>query len=286
MLPFPIVDSHVHLYDVGRLRYPWLAGVPQINHSHLPADFTRACGRVAVDKIVFVEVDVDLPQQAEEADFVAEQAAGDPRVQGMVAAAPLEKGAAAEADLARLASHGILRGVRRLIQTQGDPEFCVRPAFIEGVKLLPKHALTFDICVLHHQLANAIRLVRQCPDVQFVLDHIGKPGIKPGLTEPWRRELSEMATLPNVVCKISGVTTEADHRHWTREQLRPYVEHVIDAFGFDRLMYGGDWPVSELAGTYPQWVETLAWIVEGCSDAEKRKLFRDTAIRVYRLPAG
>ncbi|HEX9852667.1 MAG TPA: amidohydrolase family protein, partial [Woeseiaceae bacterium] len=152
-----------------------------------------------------------------------------------------------------------------------------------GLKLLPSHDLAFDICILHHQMPNVIKMVRRCPDVRFVLDHIGKPGIKAGIFDPWRQHLTELAAMPNVHCKISGVTTEADHKNWTREQLKPYIAYTIETFGFDRIMYGGDWHVSELAGTYPQWVEIVDWIVEGTSREEKRKLFRDNAIRFYRL---
>ena len=97
-------------------------------------------------------------------------------------------------------------------------------------------------------------MMRQCPEVSFVLDHIGKPGIKAGLIDPWRTHIREMAALPNVVCKLSGVTTEAEHKTWTRDQLRPYIDHVIACFGPDRILYGGDWPVSELAGSYLQWL--------------------------------
>jgi L-fuconolactonase len=132
-------------------------------------------------------------------------------------------------------------------------------------------------------MPSALRMVRQCPEVRFVLDHIGKPGIKTGLFEPWRQHLRELASMPNVVCKISGVATEADHKNWTREQLRPYIEHAIESFGFDRIMFGGDWHVSELATTYPEWVEIVAWVVDDCTPEEKRKLFRVNAISIYRL---
>jgi L-fuconolactonase len=132
-------------------------------------------------------------------------------------------------------------------------------------------------------MPSALRMVRQCPEVRFVLDHIGKPGIKASLFEPWRQHLRELASMPNVVCKISGVATEADHKTWTREQLRPYIEHAIESFGFDRIMFGGDWHVSELAMTYPEWVEIVAWVVEDCTPEEKRKLFRDNAVGIYRL---
>jgi L-fuconolactonase len=116
-----------------------------------------------------------------------------------------------------------------------------------------------------------------------VLDHIGKPAIKVGLMDPWRKDMKELAALPNVECKISGVATEADHTNWTREQIRPYIAHAIETFGFDRVMYGGDWHVMELASTYPEWVDIVDWVTVGASADEKRKLFRDNAIRFYRL---
>jgi len=177
----------------------------------------------------------------------------------------------------------IVRGVRRLIQSQPDPDYVLRRPFIEAVKLLPRYGLSFDICIFHHQMANTIRFVRQCPEVQLVLDHIGKPGIKAGVLDPWRQELRELAAMPNVHCKISGVATEADHANWTREQLRPYIEHAIECFGFDRVMFGGDWPVCGLAVAYPDWVSIVDWITSGCSEADRRKLFRDNAVRFYRL---
>jgi L-fuconolactonase len=280
---FPIVDSHVHLCDPGRFGYGWTKTAPSLNRRVLPADFARASAPVEVDRFVFVEVDVDFPQHLDEAGWVADLARTDRRLAGMVAALPLERGLAIEPELDRLRRHGLLRGVRRLIQTQSDPDFCIRPDFIAGLGLLARHDLAFDICVLHHQMPKVIEMVRRCPGVRFVLDHIGKPGIRAGLLDPWRRHMKELAELPNVHCKISGVVTEADHGSWTREQIRPYIAHAIDAFGFDRVMYGGDWHVLELAGSYPDWVDIVDWVVEGAGAGEKRKLFRDNAMDVYRL---
>jgi L-fuconolactonase len=285
MPSFPIVDTHVHLYDVDRLSYPWMAGAPAIASTHLVADFDEARGSVEVDTMVFAEVDVAAGRNVDEAAFVAELAASESRLKGMIACARVERGAAVADELDQMQGYKILRGIRRLIQSNPDPEFCIRPEFIEGVRLLPRYDLSFDICIYHHQLPAAIQLVRSCPEVQFVLDHIGKPGIKDGLVEPWKSGIRDLAALPNVVCKVSGVATEADHANWSREQLRPYIEHVIETFGFNRVMFGGDWPVLELAGKYPDWVAILDWIVEGSSDTEKRALYRDTAIRVYRLDA-
>ena len=284
MPDFPIIDSHVHLYDVSRLRYPWLSRVPRINRTYLLRDFDAARGPVQVDQIVFAEVAVDRGLHLEEAAFVQELAGQDRRLTGMVAHAPVEKGAAVEEDLAALAKFGLLRGVRRLIETELDQSLCLEPGFLEGVRRVGRHGLTFDICVKHWGMVFAIELARRCPAVQFVLDHIGKPGINHGLREPWWGQMRELAALPNVVVKISGTITEADHAAWTPAQVKPYVEHTLQCFGFDRCMYGSDWTVSELTHPYPVWVQLLDEVVAGAAQDERRKLFRETARRIYRLP--
>jgi L-fuconolactonase len=140
-----------------------------------------------------------------------------------------------------------------------------------------------DICIFHPQLGATLEMVRRCPEVSFVLDHIGKPGIKNGLIEPWKTEIDELAKLPNVACKLSGVTTEADHAAWTPAQLRPYIDWVCERFGIERILYGGDWPVSQLAGDYLQWLTTLEQATADFSEGERRNLFRDNAVRIYRL---
>jgi len=284
MPPFHIVDGHVHFYDTERLSYAWLAGVPKINRTHLPADFEKARGEVAVEKIVFVEVDAAQGQTVAEARFAAELARADPRIQGIVASARVEHGVRVRDELDALGESGLVKGIRRLVQQEADPEFCLRPAFVEGVRLLAGYGLSFDLGIVHHQLAAATELLRRCPDVQFVIDHMAKPGIKAGLLEPWKSQMREIAKMPHVVSKISGAVTEADHQSWTVAQLRPYIEHCIDCFGFDRVMFASDWPVVELAANYPDWVRIVEGVVAAASEDERRKLFRDTAIRVYRLP--
>jgi L-fuconolactonase len=283
MPSFPIVDSHVHLYDPSWLRYGWLRRVPKIDRRYDLTDFDRCRKGVVVDKLVFAEVAVDQGLHFAEAAWVQGLADADPRLAGMIAHAPLEKGAAVGSDLERLLQYRSVRGIRRLIEGEPDPSICLAPDFLDGLRLLPQRGLTFDICVKHWGLVFAIELTRRCPEVQFVLDHIGKPGIKHGLVEPWKSQLRELARLPNVACKLSGVITEADHEHWAKEQVSPYVEHVLDCFGFDRVMYGSDWTVSELTHDYPDWVAILDEITRGCSDDELRSLWRDTAIRTYRL---
>ena len=282
MPDFAIVDSHVHLYDPGRTRYRWMQGT-KLDSPHLLAEFDAARGAIEVAGIVWVETGADPGQHEQEASLVAGLAAGDRRIKAMVAAAPLENGDAVYADLEKLAALPLVKGVRRLLQGEPDPAFCLRPGFIEGVRLLPKHGLSFDLCIYHHQLASVIELVRRCPDVRFILDHIGKPGIRAGLHEPWRAEIAELAALPNVWCKLSGVVTEADRASWTRAQLTPYIRHVVDCFGVDRIAFGSDWPVSALTHRYADWVDIVEWALADCSADERRKLFRDTAIAFYRL---
>jgi L-fuconolactonase len=134
-------------------------------------------------------------------------------------------------------------------------------------------------------MASTVKMVAQCPNVQFILDHIGKPQIKNHLMEPWRTELRKLAEYPNVWCKMSGLVTEADHQHWTPADLRPYIDHVMECFGADRVIYGGDWPVAFQATEYPRWVSTLEDALAGASERELRAIFHDNAIAFYRLPA-
>ncbi len=286
MLDFPIIDTHVHFWDPGRFSYPWLANFPRLQKTFLLDDFDAARGPVDVEKIVFVEAACDPSQCAGETDWITSLAERDPRLDAIVAGVPLEKGDAVRPELERLSENRLVKGVRRIIEDEPDPGFCLRPDFIRGVQAVGDFELSFDVCIAHVQMDNTIELLRQCPGVRFVLDHIGKPDIKGRTFDPWKAQLKTLAAMPNVWCKISGLATEADHEHWTREDLEPYIDHVLQCFGFDRVMYGGDWPVAALVTGYPRWVETLARAVQGCSDAELRKLFRDNAIAFYRLATG
>jgi L-fuconolactonase len=225
MIDFPIIDSHIHLVDQERF------GTPALKRDWTPDDLAASAKPYEIEGFVFVEVDVDMPQYLDEADWVDDLASHDRRVLGAVVCLPLERGAAIEPEMARIAKLKAIRGVRRLIQNQPDPDYVLKPGFLEAMRLMPKYNLSFDICVFHPQLPNALKMMRLCPEVAFVLDHIGKPGIKVGLADPWRAHIREMAALPNVVCKLSGLTTEADHKSWTREQLRPFIDHVVECLG-------------------------------------------------------
>jgi L-fuconolactonase len=238
---------------------------------------------VPVEKMVFVQAECDFKQFMEEANWVTRLAQDEPRLTGIVPWAPLENGDRARPDLEKMAANPLIKGIRRIIQFEADPEFCLQPDFVKGVQALPDYGLSFDICISHGQIANTIRMVKQCPRVTFILDHIGKPDIQHHLFEPWKTQFKQLAQFPNVWCKVSGLVTEADHRRWKREDLKPYLDHVLECFGFGRVIYGGDWPVAYQATEYPRWVETLEWAVSGCSDTELKQLFHDNANAFYRL---
>ena len=282
MEKFPIVDTHVHLWHPKQLRYPWLAEVPTLNRPYLLKDYIAAYGALEIEAIVFVQCDTHPDDGLKETAWVTSLAAVDPRIRGIVAWAPLEEGAQVAPFVEKLAENRLVKGIRRLIQSE-SVDFCVQPDFVSGVRTLSRYGLSFDLCIFHPQLANAIRLVEQCPHVQFILDHIGKPDIKNQLFDPWKQEIETLAAFPNVHCKISGLVTEAELETWTPADLQPYIEHVITCFGFDRVIYGSDWPVSTQASDYPRWVQTLTDAVSGCTSEELQNLFRDNAIKFYKL---
>ena len=283
MINFPVIDTHLHLWDPTHLRYSWLDGNELLNKPYLLENYRAACIPVPVEQMVFLQCECDFSQFMDEANWVTGLAKQDPRITGIVPWAPLEKGDAARNDLEMLADNPLIKGIRRIIQFEADQDFCLRPDFIKGVQVLPDYKMHFEICISHGQMANTIKMVRQCPNVTFLLDHIGKPDIKNHLMEPWKQELMTLASFPNVWCKMSGLVNEADWKTWTKEDLKPYIDHVLETFGFDRVMYGGDWPVAYQATEYPRWVETLLWAVNGCSEAELHKLFHDNAAAFFRL---
>ncbi|NQU40733.1 MAG: amidohydrolase family protein [Lentisphaerae bacterium] len=284
MTGIPIVDTHLHIWDPHRLRYAWLDGVPPLNRPHLPADYRAVTVGINIEKMVFVQCEADFAFFREEVAWVTEQAAADPRIRGIVAWAPLEQGAGARGALAALAVNPLLVGIRRIIQFEADAGFCLRPDFVRGVQLLEEFDLPFELCIKGDaQFMNTLELVRKCPRVRFVLDHIGKPFIKEKIREPWASCLRELAALPNTCCKVSGLVNEAAWETWTPGDLQPYLDHVVACFGFDRLMFGGDWPVCTLASTYPRWFDTLLNAVSACTAEEKQKLFHDNAEKFYRV---
>ncbi len=284
MPAFPLADAHVHLWDPGTLRYPWLDSVPLLNRPYLLEDYRQACGAVRVARMVFVQCECEPAQSEREVAWVTELAARESRLAGMVAWAPLEHGEAARAALTRLARNPLVQGIRRILQFESDPAFCLRPDFIRGVQLLTEFDWGFDLCLKGpEQTANALALIRRCPGVRFILDHVGKPFIRERQLDPWRAQLKAFAALDNVWCKLSGLVVEADLERWQPEDLRPYVEHVVESFGIGRVMFGGDWPVVLRAAPWADWVATLDRLTAHLSREEARSLFHDNAVRFYRL---
>jgi L-fuconolactonase len=275
-----IIDSHVHLWDPARFRMPWIDDIDALRNRFEFPEFRVASLDADVEGIVYVQVDTTPAYAILEAQWAAAQAG----IGAIVAFAPLEDGAVVRTYLdALVALSPRIKGVRRLIQSEVEPGFVLQAAFLDAVRLLPEYALSFDICIKHHQLADTIQMVRACPATSFILDHLGKPNVRGGVLDPWRAQLSELATLPNVVCKISGVVTEADPAGWTASDLEPYVQHALNVFGEDRVLFGGDWPVVTLAATYQRWVDTLADLTRSLSPQAAEKLWRTNARRIYRI---
>jgi predicted TIM-barrel fold metal-dependent hydrolase len=277
-----IVDTHQHLWDLERFSFSWTRKHPTLDRSFRMEDYLAATAGLEVSKSVHVEADVDEPDMLGETRYILGLAARDDNpLEGVVACARPE-GADFEQNIEQIAGHPKLKGVRRVLHVVPD-DTVDRPGFIDNVRALARYGLSFDICVLARQLPIAVRLVGECPGVEFILDHCGNPLVREQVFEPWAGDIRELASYPNVVCKISGLVTNADAEKWTPEDLRPYVEHVIESFGWERVMFGSDWPVCLLASSYRRWVEALMFLTEGAGEGERRRLFSENAERVYRL---
>ena len=279
-----MIDSHVHLWDPTVFRMPWLDGNKLLNKPYGLTDYREQTAGLPIEAFVYLQVEVSPAYGLLEAQWVAERAAEDDRLKAIIPWAPLEDGTPCRSYLDALVKISpLIRGVRRVTQFEADIEFTSSPGFVAGTRLLPEFGLSCDICINHPQMPSAIALVRACPETQFVLDHIGKPDIKGHLMEPWRRQMAELAALPNVCCKISGMATEADHDHWTPDDLAPYLAHVLAVFGEDRVLFGGDWPVVLSASPYRRWADTLDALTTDLSAEAKGKLWGENARRFYRL---
>jgi L-fuconolactonase len=286
MHSYPIIDTHVHLWDYTYLQRPWLEEEPTLNRSYGMKEYLEQTAGLPIEAIVYVETDVVPEERIQEAQWVSDQTGKYPLIQGIVAAAPIgvEDRTVLRSFLNRLvAIDSRVKGVRRLIQGETMPGFCVQPDFVHDIQTLSEYDLSFDLCVRHWQLPDVIELVRLCPGTRFVFDHIGKPDIRQQLLDPWREHIRELAAFPNVDCKISGMVTEADHENWTAQDLAPYVMQVLMAFGEDRVMFGGDWPVMLLASSYQRWIETVDLLTSHMSSAALRKFWSENARRIYQL---
>lgn len=283
MTPFPLVDTHVHLWNLDALHLDWLKTEPILNRSYEIEQYREHTEGLSIEAMVCVEVNARPDEALLEARWLVAQAEREPRIQGIVAAA-VEKYHSLAPYLDALVALGPrVKGVRRNLQDETTPGFCLQSEFVRGVQLLARYDLSFDLCLRHNQLADGIELVRRCPETRFILDHLAKPDIRNHVLDPWREQMYQLAALPNITCKMSGVVTEAESYTWRTEDLAPYVAHMLETFGEDRVMFGGDWPVLLLASSYSRWVETFAEMTAHLTSQTHKKLWSENAKRIYRL---
>ena len=286
---FPIIDTHLHLWDPKRLDYGWIKGKPLFDRPYHIEDYVRDLGDVQVEAMVFLECYADFTPQrgqyVEEVQFVEDEARRDPRLMAIVPMAPLEKGSRAEPVLTEMAlNHPAVKGIRRIVEFDADPRaLTLSESFIEGVNLLEKFGMHFEINVNYTQMDIVREFVKRIPNVPMILDHCGKPGIASGAINQYRSDVRELARHPNLWIKLSDLPVEANHASWTEADLRPFIDATIEAFGIGRTIYAGDYPVCLQAVTLPRWVEVLDRALAGLPQSDLRKFYRDNANRFYRL---
>lgn len=284
MEPYRLIDSHVHFWDPGVLRYPWLDDEPALRRAFLPADLDALTTR-AIDGVVFVEANCLTSEHIAECDFVEQLAEQEPRILGTVAFVDLLDADARRSSIAQLARRERVVGIRHNVQ--GQPVgFALQPEFVRGVQEVAGHDLTFDLCITAGQLPEVTELVRRCPDAHFVLDHCGKPSIRRDAFEPWATDLARLAEYANVACKLSGLLTEARADQRGEAALSRYARHAMTCFGPERLLYGSDWPVVTAAGGERSWHALADAFTADWSVADRRAFFGENAVRVYGLVDG
>jgi L-fuconolactonase len=273
----PRIDAHQHFWKYSPEEYAWIGDdMPSLRRDFLPGELHQ----IVTDAGIHQVVSVQARQSLEESHWLLQLAAGHDFIMGVVGWVPLAD-PHVERHLEELGQSGKLRGIRHFIQDEPDEDFLLREAFNRGVAKLRSFGLAFDLLVTETQLPAVAGFVDRHPHQQFVLDHLGKPKIRDRRLEAWRRHMLDLARRPNVTCKLSGLVTEADPRRWTLEDLRPYVDVAVNAFGPKRLMFGSDWPVCLLAASHEMWRTSLATLLASLSQAEQDWIWGGTALGVY-----
>jgi L-fuconolactonase len=274
-----LIDSHQHFWIYDRAEYPWIRDDPPVlKRDYLPPDLLPELEACRLDGAVAVQA----RQTLEESRWLLRLADEHPLVKGVVGWVDLQSNDCG-AQLEELARHPRFSGVRHVVQDELDDNFMLRPAFIRGIEQLEQFKLTYDLLVFPKQLPAAIALAHKFPRQKFVLDHIAKPLIRDAVISPWDSQIRELAKAPNVFCKISGMVTEAKHRAWNPDDFKPYMDIVLEAFGEDRLMYGSDWPVCLLSGSYQQVFDIVSDYLSQFSAETRRKILGRNAIVFYEL---
>jgi L-fuconolactonase len=273
------IDSHHHFWSYSVEEYPWIGdSMSALRRDFLPEHLKAEIAAVGIDGVVSVQA----RQTVGETEWLLSLADGNDFIKAVVGWVPLAEACVREV-IAKFAANPKLRAVRHVVQDEPDDRFILREDFNRGVSVLREFGLVYDILIFERQLAASIEFVDRHPQQVFVLDHIAKPRIGDGAIEPWRANIRELARRENVFCKVSGMVTEADWKTWSAEQLRPYFDAVLEAFGPKRLMFGTDWPVCLAASGYARWVETVRKFAAGLSADEQEWVFGKTAVRAYSL---
>ena len=277
-----LIDTHLHLVYRDRLSYPWLADAPPLNAEFPLELYAREARRCGVTDALHMEVDVAVSDIEAETRNVETLAATEGSLLRGALSACRPESADFPAFLERALANPFVKGFRRVLHVVPD-ELSESATFRTNLKLLSGTGRPFDLCVRADQIGKAIALADLAPDVQFVLDHCGVPDIKSRAEHPWRNSIIEIAKRPNVAVKVSGVVAYADGDSWTLDDIRPYVEHTIQSFGWDRVVWGSDWPVCTLTASLSTWVAAIQTLTLGCSEGERERLFSANARRFWRL---
>ena len=273
------IDAHQHFWQYSAESYPWISdSMGDLQRDFLPADLMAA----QIDSHIAYSVAVQARQSLEENNFLLGLAQQNSKILGVVGWVDLQS-PDCEQQLAEFAAHPKAVGVRHVVQDEPDDNFLLRPAFVAGLKHLPTYDLTYDLLIYPRQLPAAIELVRQLPEQPFVLDHLAKPLIRDQNFSPWRELIAELARSPNVCCKVSGMVTEAAWTNWQPADFTPYLDHVLEVFGPDRLMFGSDWPVCRVAAEYRQVVELVRQFIQTRHPSAEAAVFGETARQFYGL---
>lgn len=285
MTALPVIDAHHHVWDLAVRDQEWITGeeLAPIRRTFTLADLAPEARAAGVTATVLVQT-VTVAEETPELLAIAEESA---LVAGVVGWTDLTAPDVADtlATLRALPGGGRLAGIRHQVQGEDDPGWLLRPDVLRGLRAVAAAGLVYDLIVRPHQLPAAARAAALLPELTFVLDHAGKPPVARRTTRPWADGLRALAALPNTVCKLSGLVTEADPDSWTVEDLRPYADTAIEAFGPGRLMFGSDWPVCRLAAGYAEVLGAARELTGGLGEDEQRSVFAETAQRVYGLRA-
>jgi L-fuconolactonase len=277
-----IIDAHHHLWKYTPEDYPWItphtSEMQPLRQDFLPADLMQVMDSAGVSGSVVVQA----RQTLAETRWLLELAEECPSIYGVIGWLPLTD-PQLPSHLTSLANSKKINGLRHVIQDEPDDNFILRQDFNEGIAQLRDHGLTYDILIHERHLPQATEFVKRHPEQIFVLDHLAKPLIQKRILHPWSERLQRLAESPNVYCKLSGLVTETDWTTWTLEDLRPYMDAALDAFGAERLMAGSDWPVCLLASSYQRWWSTVREWLQGVSSAQRDLILGETARRVYKL---